>query len=1229
MKLRFKSSVIAGVSAVMLAFTMLTSVLLTAASAPTGDSSVFTVLQDFDDTVAGTQATAGDGISGDDWGNPVESAAYTERKQGNNWLTVDGGSRFHHWLWFSDTPMDQADHLSFYIENNATDVSKFVLRVKNLGWAEVALSDNYNYKLMSTTGEITDRHSTWAIELPAGFKGFVLVPPSAFASEVTGIVRMGFTFEVSPADSSYAIDDVCVVKDVTAFSAGFAPEPQPEPQDDYILAEDFNDKTQGPATLSNPFGALPLNPLYGVHHAPDDLWLEFDKNASEFYTWISPDSPVSIGENDYAAVYLKTVSQSSTTIRAWLASDSKDHHLADPFSYRLLTQDGLGAVQNSTWNISIPANFEGYLILPRAAFIDEGSMTQIARIALQFNQGTAGRFAVDNFYVIHDLDVFAEEVSVGSAELDSGEEEPEPEPQGDYILAEDFSGKTQGPATLSNPFGALPLNPLYGVHHAPDDLWLEFDKNASEFYTWISPDSPVSIGKDDYAAVYIKTVSQSSTNIRAWLASGSKDHHLAESFSYRLLTQDGLGAVQNSTWHINIPANFEGYLILPRAAFIDESSMTQIARIALQFHQGTVGRFAVDNFYVIHDLDVFTDEISVGSAELDSGEEEPPPEPERGTGSHLVWENFNSKDIGGATSSWWGTSFPNARYGVYLDNDKWFRFQGGNPNLHFGFSKEGAPLSFQSDDWLSFYIETGDKQDTLLRPWIKDEVNSYEPKDSFSYKLVTSGNNTVTDGTGWVVTIPAGFKGWVLLPWDSFKDIPWEDGGAGSVPFDCLTIFDLNLMGSVRSVDFGIDDLAVVYDLNAFIAGLKAKPPRTPDAPPEGPEYEDITVPYQVWEDFEDKEPGPATTGWWGNPIPGTVYVSDANGKHLEFNGGDSNSHFGIDKSDTPVTMRPGDYLAFYLDTDIAADTRMLLYLNDGIDSGMKASETASFTYWTLQSDGMLIEHPQSQIMSFSSGFSGMVIVPSEAFLNSPFYPLLKFDINLFTSDSQAKYKFDDLTIVYEFDTFVSDTRDQWGVVPPPEDILIERNGSDATPIGADVFENLQLSGSRLTVKIKEDWDLYTWKFDGVDITAPASFVPLIQTDFTEKAQILKKHPQLIAYFIKTDSLPGQALFNIYLEDVCMEPYLYSYQNGKLKLLSYNPYVTEEGYAEVLLKEGGIYVFTDEKIQGADVDNGNWDAEKTGSAPTGDGIPMFALVVALPVSASLLIVMKKRKAGAV
>ena len=1021
------------ITTVVMCSLLAVSVLTSLASLPdaiANESYVF--LQNFDSAAVG-QAVNGDGITSDEgYGAAPASAKYEIRSGSDKWLTVSEASRFHYWTRFTSTTTGAGSYITFYIEAVTTANTRIVVNAKNANYVELRTTEAYSYKLMTDDGVITELNTGWAMEISAGFSGWVLIPTAAFkgSEALEGILSFGITFESFPAGSSYAVDNIGIVKNLAGFCTAFGAEP----------------------VVSSPVSSTP---------------------------------------------------------------------------------------------------------------------------------------------------------EAGSS---------------DYKLWENFNSKTVGP--VSDSFGGLPTqNSRYSQRKAGDN-WLQIGENSQSNSHFAIRGTDMSFGPDDYIGIYIDAHAANSASLRFFI--NDWDHYTNSSFEYKTYTKvKGMGSGEG--WQANLGKEFAGFLFIPHSAFSDsedsKGAVTSLSVLDLNFTSGTSAEMSFDNIYIISDLDKFIDEIAPGE-EYPLGDSGAPAEPERGAGNHIVWENFNAKTKGEATSSWWGNSIPGAKYGEYLGSDLWLQFVGGENNIHFGIEKEGMEFSFKQGDYVSFYLETSKNLSSLLRIWANDGSKDVQLKEVMSYKLLPKGGTLTDVYDTWGISLEKGFKGWVFIPWDSFAAV--------SPALDRLAVFDLNLHGSDRNGNYGFDDLSIVYDLNAFIAnGIVQKPPRSDDDAPPPPEYGKIDVPYTVWEDFENKEIGEAENSWKGIKLPNAQYEKDHSGSTiLTFNGGEANSHFIVDKNDSPIIFRPRDYIAFYFDSDTAIESKLQLYLNDGINSGMKSD---GYTYYTLTTDGMLQEHPQAQMMTFSSGFSGYVIVPSNAFNNSPFGDLLEFDINFWVSYSDAKYKLDNLTIIYNLDVFLKDISNEWGIIPPPEDIEIVRPSSDTSLILKSTFESLYITGSRLNIKITDDYNLFSWMFEGVDVNMPLDFDPLVKKDFSEASQIRSLLAgQDDGYLIKTDTLPGWAVLNLYLEDACYEPYLYRYDNGKMIRVSYNPYTTDQGYTEVFLKQGGIYYFSDQLLLGAFVDNGNWDAppeeDDENNYGTGDYLRIEYFAAAMLMCAAVTAVFyRKRK----
>ena len=163
-----------------------------------------------------------------------------------------------------------------------------------------------------------------------------------------------------------------------------------------------------------------------------------------------------------------------------------------------------------------------------------------------------------------------------------------------------------------------------------------------------------------------------------------------------------------------------------------------------------------------------------------------------------------------------------------------------------------------------------------------------------------------------------------------------------------------------------------------------------------------------------------------------------------------------------------------------------------------------------------------------------------------------------------------------------------------------------------------------LVVNVEDGYTLYSWLFEGKNITATDAFNPALITEFDEIADIKALYEDFEAGFFKTAALPGAGVLTIYLGDDFTAPTLYVYADGKVEKLS-DVAIDDEGYACLQIAEGGIYFLTDAELKVAgSADEGNTDNGTDTNPDTGYVFPM-ALLFTTALSGSATVLLRKKK----
>lgn len=640
-------------------------------------------------------------------------------------------------------------------------------------------------------------------------------------------------------------------------------------------------------------------------------------------------------------------------------------------------------------------------------------------------------------------------------------------------------------------------------------------------------------------------------------------------------------------------------------------------------------------------------------------------------------EDFNSQTAGEAGDSVkfvesWGGQVSDTVIAEESQGDMAYQFtsqsEGDSQKVLAGiqFDVDGKKKDLEADDAIGLYLKVeGAAQDATevgFNIYLKD--NAYaEFRNSTAYNSYTlidkDGKRSDAVDSHWVTKVPADFEGWLIVPVSTFTD----NGGDGTVNPTSIVryYFMLGNGGSTKGVKFTWDDLCVVKDIDAFAEAMAPEEPQ-PDPDP----GEEVTENQYILEDFNDKTVGTEQIAAdfpddpIGNAFPELQYSertdSEVEGdKALTFKGVKQETgawYAGLSDEAKAARFAAGsEAFAFYLKLDgvdhddvTNHENKFRIFLKDEDGCDFRTIE-AGAPYKLVSKDGTITDATTWAVELFDN-FEGWVIIPTTSFQyrwgaqthqheelellgSKQAFSISTLAINFATSTPDATFMIDDISIIKDMDTFIEEI----GGVEEIEDIRIEQTPEESKPITADVFESLKANGNNLVIEIGDGYPLYTWTFAGTDVATPADFDPLIATDFDEIAEIEELDENLTAYFIKVNDMPGKATLSIYLEDVCVRPYLYQYQDGKATLVSDTPYETLGGYVDVPLSEGGVYFFTDAKLGEAQEDNGNSgtgiDDNTDGEdpiPPTGGASYVGAFALLAVAGAVVVLTMRRRQA---
>jgi len=589
------------------------------------DSLAYVSLQDFNTATAGAKAVGGtigeggDGISGNDWGLFPSSATYRERAEGDNWLEINENSDFHYWVWSSSVKaVATTDYLSYYIDSSSDSPFRIITRVKNSAWEECNLNSEYSYKLMSPGGYTIDKSSTYGIEIPARFKGFVLIPVSSFDTTgkiddgeiLSGIVRVGLSFQqLSVSGTALAIDDYGIVKDLSAFknvcvSTSRIPE---EADQSYSVIQDFTDGLIGSAVDILNWGDYVTNPQYvlGDAEKQSNPCLQFSGSGSTWnrHAWIKTDvSEINFTQTGHIAFYIKGGAHTGTKIRFITKTNSGETFFYSDIPYKLMAMNGVVTTGSGTGIVELPYGFEGFVLVENS-FFSTAVLSNLTMFDIGFDPiDTNATYQIDDLIVIHDFDIFK-----SGFKAETGI--PEVVSDTSYTMLQDFNSATVGITAPITNWGNLMGDPMYVSGNGNGNIALQLSGDTSPAYNchaWVNIfNTNAAFTFGDYIAFYINTGVQEGTKLKFWTKSSAGELVIAEPIPYSLMGMDGTVTEGTGEGLVELPSGFEGYVFVENTAFTG-NVLSGLTVIDFNFDLFDVtATYVIDNILSVHDVEIF------------------------------------------------------------------------------------------------------------------------------------------------------------------------------------------------------------------------------------------------------------------------------------------------------------------------------------------------------------------------------------------------------------------------------------------------------------------------------------------------------------------------------------------------------------------------------------------------------------------------------------------------
>ena len=530
-----------------------------------------------------------------DGGASVAVATIATKSAGNLWLKLSGNNRAGHIYTKPRTEFSLSKDAcqGVAVDVKATKAATFNVLLRGGGLTRTNNNPDLDYTLIASDGATTSAKGTYGIPLKAGYEGWVLIEKAELTAAAGGwqgvfdvVSDMNeidvFTFEITDTTGPVYVDNLSFVTNMNALKDMLR---VTYPSDYVKYYEDFNGYAEGKGTYALNDGGNEYFEEVNQTNATatieargeEDRWLKLSGNnnvghiygtneaGEPTYGWPRTDFSADSTEYQGVSLYVKTEFAATLNLRLRIAYSNRSRTATnDSLTYTLIPKDGEATTKTEANGISLPAGFEGTVVLKNDAFTaaaswctpvhdylaaaDNKDLNQLNEFAAEITN-TEGIVYLDNYAFVTDVDAYIASFANVSKTYGTGDLNK------DHTVG-DYDAMLERKFLVTNDAKMLQLDGNNGAGVA-----LPSGENAK---------NPSGLSYDGFA---VKLQSDSEVKLNLVLryayggASGqyrtgfvSKAHDEKE-VTYTLVSKHGSKLEKTTNGGMIIPANFDGWLV--------------------------------------------------------------------------------------------------------------------------------------------------------------------------------------------------------------------------------------------------------------------------------------------------------------------------------------------------------------------------------------------------------------------------------------------------------------------------------------------------------------------------------------------------------------------------------------------------------------------------------------------------------------------------------------------